>query len=58
MKVLILNGSPKADGNTAAALQEMETIFAQEGMEVETIRVGHLDIRGCVFLISSFPTFL
>ena len=29
MKVLILNGSPRKDGNTALALAEMETIFAQ-----------------------------
>ena len=56
MKVLILNGSPKADGNTAAALQEMETIFTQEGMEVETIRVGHLDIRGCVGCATCYKT--
>ena len=56
MKVLILNGSPKADGNTAAALQEMETIFAQEGMEVETVRVGHLDIRGCVGCATCYKT--
>ena len=56
MKVLILNGSPKADGNTAAALQEMETIFAQEGMEVETIRVGHLEIRGCVGCATCYKT--
>ena len=37
MKVLMLNGSPKAGGNTAAALVEMEKIFVQEGIEVETI---------------------
>ena len=57
MKVLILNGSPKADGNTATALKEMETIFTQEeGMEVETIRVGHLDIRGCVGCATCYKT--
>ena len=56
MKVLILNGSPKADGNTAAALGEMEAIFTQEGMEVETIRVGHLDIRGCVGCATCYKT--
>ena len=33
MKVLLLNGSPKANGNTALALKEMETIFLQEGVE-------------------------
>ena len=47
MKVLMLNGSPKANGNTAAALAEMAAIFAQEGIEVETVQVGHLPVRGC-----------
>ena len=32
MKVLLINGSPRAEGNTALALKEMEKIFAQEGM--------------------------
>ena len=48
MKVLMLNGSPKANGNTAAALAEMAAIFAQEGIEVETVQVGHLTVRGCM----------
>ena len=48
MKVLLLNGSPRANGNTAAALAEMEKIFVQEGIEVETVVVGNSDVRGCV----------
>ncbi len=32
MKLLMLNGSPKANGNTALALTEMEKIFVQEGI--------------------------
>ena len=48
MKVLILNGSPKANGNTAVALREMEQVFAAEGIEYETIVVGNKDIRGCI----------
>jgi len=48
MKVLMLNGSPKAHGNTARALKEMEAIFAQEGIEVETIHLGNKDIRSCI----------
>ena len=48
MKVLMLNGSPKANGNTALALQEMEKIFHAEGVDVETVQVGHLDVRGCI----------
>ena len=48
MKVLMLNGSPRREGNTAAALKEMEAIFAAEGIEVETAHVGALEIRGCM----------
>lgn len=48
MKVLLLNGSPKANGNTAMALGEMEKIFAQEGIEAEIIQVGNKNIRGCI----------
>ena len=29
LKVLMLNGSPHANGNTAVALREMETIFTK-----------------------------
>ena len=47
MKVLILNGSPKANGNTAAALAEMITIFHSEGIETELVQVGSREIRGC-----------
>lgn len=48
MKVLLLNGSPRARGNTALALQEMAKVFAEEGVEAEIIHVGNQAIRGCV----------
>jgi multimeric flavodoxin WrbA len=48
MKVLILNGSPRANGNTTIAIKEMETIFQASGIEVETVSVGNKNIRGCV----------
>jgi multimeric flavodoxin WrbA len=54
MKVLMLNGSPKANGNTAAALKEMEAIFLQEGIEVETVQVGNQAVRGCVACFNCF----
>ena len=47
MKVLLINGSPRTNGNTAIALHEMETVFAQEGIETEEIQVGSQVIRGC-----------
>lgn len=48
MKVIILNGSPKAKGNTATALHEVEQTLQQQGIETEWIHVGHLNIHGCI----------
>lgn len=48
MKVLLINGSPHAKGNTYLALREMEQVFAAEGVETELIHVGNKDIRGCI----------
>ncbi len=48
MKVVILNGSPKAKGNTAIALHEVERTLNQQGIETEWIHIGHLPIHGCI----------
>ena len=48
MKVLLINGSPRAKGNTYTALHEMEVTFQAEGIETEIIHVGNKDIRGCI----------
>lgn len=48
MKVLMINGSPRAGGNTSIALKEMERTFEKNGIETETIQVGDKDIRGCI----------
>lgn len=48
MKVLILNGSPRVNGNTTVALNEMISIFEEESVEVECIQIGNQAIRGCV----------
>ena len=48
MKILMINGSPRKNGNTSIALQEMEKIFVEEGIETETIQIGNQDIRGCI----------
>lgn len=47
MKVLMLNGSPRKNGNTSIALDEVRKILESEGIEVETIQVGNMDISGC-----------
>ncbi len=48
MKVLIINGSPRKDGNTSIAVREMEKVFAENGVEVETMQIGNQAIRGCI----------
>ena len=48
MKVLLINGSPKAKGNTAFALNQMAEVFADQGIDAEIIHVGNQAIRGCV----------
>lgn len=48
MKVLILNGSPRVGGNTTTAIAELEKVFREEGVEVEMVQVGALEIRGCI----------
>ncbi|MDE5910436.1 MAG: flavodoxin family protein [Lachnospiraceae bacterium] len=48
MKVLMINGSPRANGNTYVALNEMEKVFAKEGLETEILHIGNKDIRGCI----------
>lgn len=48
MKILLINGSPRANGNTAIALHEMKKVFANEGIETEYIQVGNKPIHGCM----------
>lgn len=48
MKVLMINGSPRINGNTSIALNEMEQIFLQEGIESEIVQIGNKAIRGCI----------
>lgn len=47
-KVLLLNGSPRANGCTATALREMIPVFEANGIETELVHIGNKDIRGCV----------
>lgn len=48
LKVILINGSPRKDGCTARALDEMIRVFAEEGIETELVQIGKNDIRGCV----------
>ena len=48
VKVLMINGSPRPKGNCTLALEQMEQVFAAEGIDVETVRVGNQEVRGCI----------
>lgn len=48
MKVLMINGSPHAQGTTARALQEMGNEFNSNGIDYTVTQVGDCDISGCV----------
>ena len=48
MKVLIINGSPHANGNTAIAVNELVKTFEAQGVEAEVCHIGNKDIRGCI----------
>ena len=48
LKVLLLNGSPRPNCNTAVALKEMEKVFNENGVDTEIVNVGNRDVRGCV----------
>ena len=48
MKVLMLNGSAKAHGNTALALEEIGRQLEKEGIAYEIFQIGADSVRDCV----------
>lgn len=54
MKVLMINGSPHAKGNTYIALNEMEKIFNENNVETEIIHIGNQPVRSCIACNSCF----
>ena len=48
MKVLMINGSPRVEGNTCVALNEIEKVLIKNGIEVEKVQIGAKNIRGCM----------
>ena len=48
MKVLMINGSPHAKGNTYTALHEMEKIFAENCIDTEIVHIGNQEVKGCI----------
>ncbi len=56
MKILIINGSPRADGNTTIAVNELVNTFNAEGVETAIFQVGGKDIRGCIACLNCVKT--
>lgn len=48
MKVLLINGSPHANGCTFTALNIVAEELQKNGIETEIVHIGNKDIRGCV----------
>ncbi|MBQ7645666.1 MAG: flavodoxin family protein [Clostridia bacterium] len=48
MKVLIINGSPRKDGNCARLIKEATRVFDAEGIGYDLFDIGNKAIRGCM----------
>lgn len=48
MKVLLINGSPNAQGCTYTALRIVADELELNGVETEIFHIGNKDIRGCI----------
>ena len=48
MKVLLINGSPRKQGNTAIALAEVSMQLEKNGIESEIVWIGNKPVRGCM----------
>ncbi len=48
LKVLLVNGSPRADGNTFCCLQEIEAQLSKLGVQAEIVQIGRQPVRMCI----------
>jgi len=48
MKVLIINGSPRLEGNSTRLVKELTSVFEKEDVEVDLYQIGNKAIRGCM----------
>ena len=47
MKVLLINGSPRSNGNTFICLSEIADILHEEGIQTHIVHIGAKAIQGC-----------
>ena len=48
MKVLLINGSPRREGNTYLALREIATELEKQGVDSEIVQIGTKPVRSCI----------
>ena len=48
MKVLLINGSPRENGNTFRALSEVAATLNAEGIDTQIIHIGRKAVQGCI----------
>lgn len=56
MKVLLLNGSPRAKGCTYTALKEVSLALEESGVQTEILHVARGAVRGCIACGKCFAT--
>ena len=47
-KVLLINGSPRTDGNTFCCLKEIVATLQKHGVESEIVQIGRKPVRMCI----------
>ena len=48
MKVLIINGSPRLNGNSQVLISNMVKVFNEYNVDVDVVEIGNKDVRGCI----------
>lgn len=48
MKVLLINGSPRREGNTFVALSEVAAALGAEGIDTQIVHLGTRAVQGCI----------
>jgi len=46
-KVLLISGSPKAEGNTAQLMNECARVIREQGVEAEVVSFSEMKIESC-----------
>lgn len=56
MKVLIVNGSPRNDGNCSIVIEELLKVFKEYNIDSTVLSIGTKDVRGCMACLTCKKT--